>query len=201
MARPYLSESQITDQRCRLTQAALTLYRTRGYEALTLRGVAAQVGMSHFTPYRYFKSKDDLLAAIKTEVFLHFEQHLQIALDPLLAPIERLRRLCVAVVDYARLFPDDYRLIFALRQPPTRDYPDLQAVWRRTAEFVISACQEAIDAGQLQGDAITWAHVAWSAIHGLVSLHVANLLVLDRDIESLIEPILRALLPVPQGLT
>lgn len=199
MARPFLSDSQVTDQRRRLTLEALSLYRTQGVEAVTLRRLAARAGMSHFTPYRYFQSKDELLAAIKTEVFAHFAEHLESVDLPEAQPIDRLRHICRAVVDFARRQPEDYRLIFSLRQPPVADYPPLQAVWTRTAEFVISVCQKAIDAGQLQGDARTWAHLAWSSIHGLLSLHLANLLVLGRDVDAMVGPLMQALLPTLPG--
>jgi len=195
MARPALSDAQLARQRRRLTAAALDLYRTRGYEAVTLRRVATRVRMSHVTPYRYFESKDELLAAMKADVFAKFAEHMRVAAESAVRPIDRLRRLYLSVFDFARRHPADYRLIFSLRQPLIARYPLLRAAWKDAADFVILTCQQAIDAGQLQGDATTWVHVAWSSIHGLLSLHVANLLILGRDFESLIEPVMQTLLP------
>mgnify|MGYP003575627146 CR=1 FL=1 len=195
MARPALDEAQLQEQRDRLIAAGLALYRAGGYEAGTLRNLAAQLGMSHATPYRYFKSKDELVAAIRTQVYTHFAEHLEKADMPALPPLQRLRRICLGVVDFGRRFPDDYRLIFSLRQAPVGKYPPLQEVRERALAYVIDICREAINAGQLVGDATTWAHIAWSAMHGLLSLHVANLLVVGRDLDNLVEPLLHALLP------
>jgi len=194
MPRPTLTDVQLQNQRQRLTDAALALYRSRGLEAVSLRRVAARLRMSHVTPYRYFDSKDDLLAAMKTDVFLRFADHLRLAVEAWVAPLQRVRSLCLSVVEFARDQPQDYRLIFSLHQPPITRYPQLRAAWMSTAEFVIALCQEAIDAGQLRGDVRTWAHLAWSSLHGLLSLHVANLLVLDRDIDALVEPLIRTLM-------
>lgn len=195
MARPALAAAEIQEQRERLIGAALALYRTQGYEAVTLRGLAAQLGISHVTPYRYFKSKEALFAAIRTEVYTHFADHFEAADLPDQPPLMRLRSMCLAFVDFGRRYPDDYRLIFSLRQPAADEYPALQEVRERPMNYAIAICQQAIDAGQLQGDAKTWAHVAWAAIHGLLSLHVANLLMFERSLDSLVEPLLSALLP------
>jgi AcrR family transcriptional regulator len=194
MPRPTLTEAQVAVQRRRLTDAALSLYRGCGYEAVTLRRVGAKLRMSHVTPYRYFESKDDLFAAMKAQIFVRFGEHLKQAAGTGGGPVARLRNVCLSAVEFARHHPEDYRLIFSLRQPPIAQYPGLREAWMNTADFVISLFQDAIDAGRLQGDARTWAHTAWSSIHGLLSLHVANLLVLGRDIDDLVDPIIRTLL-------
>lgn len=195
MARPALAAAEVQEQRERLIAAALALYRAQGYEAVTLRGLAAQLGISHVTPYRYFKSKEALFAAIRTEIYTHFADHLEAADRPDQPALVRLRSICLAVVDFGRRYPDDYRLIFSLRQPAASEYPELQKIRVRPMNYAIVICQQAIDSGQLQGDAKTWAHVAWSSIHGLLSLHVANLLMFGRSLDSLVEPLLSALLP------
>ncbi len=155
--------------------------------------------MSHFTPYRYFQSKDELLAAIKTEVFAHFAEHLESVDLPEAQPIDRLRHICRAVVDFARRQPEDYRLIFSLRQPPVADYAiagGLDA--HRGVRHLL--CQKAIERSVAEAIQRTWAHLAWSMIHGLLSLHLAeNLLVLGRDVDAMVGPLMQALLPTLPG--
>src|SRR5918996_2764435 len=55
------------DRRRRVIDAAFELGAERGYEAVQMRGVSALAGVSLATIYRYFSSKDHLLAAAMTE--------------------------------------------------------------------------------------------------------------------------------------
>ncbi len=57
-----LTQSQ-TDRRDRVIRAALELGAEGGYEAVQMRDVAARAGVALGTIYRYFSSKDHLLAA------------------------------------------------------------------------------------------------------------------------------------------
>lgn len=47
-----------------LVQAALTILERDGADALSLRAIAAEVGVSHTAPYAHFKNKRDLIEAI-----------------------------------------------------------------------------------------------------------------------------------------
>src|SRR5688572_5482780 len=52
-----------------LVQAGLKLLTDGGLSALSLRGAAQLTGVSHAAPYRHFKDKDALLAAIAEQGF------------------------------------------------------------------------------------------------------------------------------------
>jgi AcrR family transcriptional regulator len=61
-----LSQDQI-DRRRRLIEAAFELGAAGGYEAVQMRDVSMTANVALATIYRYFSSKDDLLAAAMTE--------------------------------------------------------------------------------------------------------------------------------------
>src|SRR5208283_5033347 len=52
-----------------LLRAAVALIAEVGPAAFTLREVARRAGISHNAPYRHFREKDELLAAVATEGF------------------------------------------------------------------------------------------------------------------------------------
>jgi AcrR family transcriptional regulator len=88
-ARPLrraLAQSQI------LTAAA-DRFRARGYRATTLDEIAAQVGMSKATVYGYFRSKEQLLAAIFHRTMSLFERELTAIRRSGAPPEEQLRRV------------------------------------------------------------------------------------------------------------
>jgi len=57
--RPKKSE----ETRRRVVDAALTLFRKRGFDATTMRDVAAAAGLSLGAAYYYFRSKDEIVLA------------------------------------------------------------------------------------------------------------------------------------------
>lgn len=66
-ARPAVDLSSLTpgqtERRERVLRTALELGRVGGYDAVQMRDVAAEAGVALGTIYRYFSSKDHLLAA------------------------------------------------------------------------------------------------------------------------------------------
>ena len=68
---PRISEATVAEHRARqlrtLLDAARALVAEEGIEALSLAALARRVGLSRPTLYEYFRSKDDLVAAIVEE--------------------------------------------------------------------------------------------------------------------------------------
>jgi AcrR family transcriptional regulator len=81
--------------RAAIFNAALELFRTRGYEATTMRAIAEQAGLSLGSSYHYFPSKEHLVLEFYTH--LH-ELHLA-ASGPVLA---RERKLTARLRDVIR---------------------------------------------------------------------------------------------------
>ena len=69
MARTTGSDGQRTE--ALLRKAALTLIARHGYEAVTMRQMAAEIGVQAAALYRYFPTKEDLLFTLMRE---HMEE-------------------------------------------------------------------------------------------------------------------------------
>ena len=64
MARPKQTEEQIAAMRERILDAALALLSEQGPEALSIRAIAKQVGVSHMALYTYFENRAALIMAL-----------------------------------------------------------------------------------------------------------------------------------------
>lgn len=73
-----------------LLQAAVELFGSRGYEAVSLRDVTAEVGLKAPALYNHFRSKDDLLIAAMTSALQAFNESVVDTDDPTAPAIERL---------------------------------------------------------------------------------------------------------------
>jgi AcrR family transcriptional regulator len=79
--------------RAGIMTAAADLFRQRGYRATTLEAIARTVGVSKPTLYGYFRSKEELLAAIFHRAMSLFERDLTAIRTSGDKPAEQLRRV------------------------------------------------------------------------------------------------------------
>ncbi|MBM4439319.1 MAG: TetR family transcriptional regulator [Candidatus Rokubacteria bacterium] len=79
--------------RAGILTAAADLFRQRGYRAATLDEIARKVGVSKPTLYGYFRSKEELLAAIFHRTMSLFERDLEAIRASADDPPARLRRV------------------------------------------------------------------------------------------------------------
>lgn len=69
------------DLKAVLLDETARILREEGESALSLRALAANVGVSRTAPYHHFKDKESLLCAVAEEGFVRFEQAMATALD------------------------------------------------------------------------------------------------------------------------
>lgn len=191
MPRP-LRQEDITAFRAELCRVAERLFAEKGYGGVTLRALAAELGVSAMTPYRYFRNKDEIFQAVRTQAFHRFGVRIEAAASGIACPIERIRAAGREYLRFAVEEPQAYRIMFSLDPPPEDDeYEPLQdEELRRGWQVLHDAVTDAVARGLLAGDPVTLAHLAWLPLHGLVTLHLSKRLRLDRSLEQLAEPAL-----------
>ena len=195
MPRVALSEAEIQAFRERVCDGAAALFARQGYDAVTMRAIAEQVGCSPMTPYRYFADKADILAMIRARGHGRLADRLAAEAARATDPVERLRRLALVYVAFAQDETDSYRMMFQIQQEEDWEaYPDLATEGSRSWGEIRNAVGLAVDAGALEGDADTVAHCFWASTHGIVSLHLSGHLQMGKTLDDLIEPMFRMLL-------
>jgi AcrR family transcriptional regulator len=83
---PTLRERRKDETRAEIVTAALDLFERKGFEATTVEDIAAAVGMSARTFFRYFESKTAVVLHSKQE---HEAQHKEMLVQALLARPKR----------------------------------------------------------------------------------------------------------------
>jgi AcrR family transcriptional regulator len=169
-----LTQTDVADFRERLCEAATRLFDTRGREGFTMRELANELGVSAMTPYRYFRDKDDILAAVRARAFNRFADLLENAfLDAKTAP-EKSAAVYQAYVRFAFGEPAAYKLMFDLSQPDEADYPELIDASTRAKATMTTYVRELVKAGILEGDSELIGRVFWASLHGAVVLKLAG---------------------------
>jgi AcrR family transcriptional regulator len=188
-----LSEADIARFRERLCDAAEHLFAEHGPEAVTIRQLAAALWVSAMTPYRYFRDKDAILAAVRARGFDRHAQQLENAYAQTTDPVERANAIAAAYVDFALGNPEAYKLMFDIRQPSAHDYPDLVRAGERSRATMTAHLRELAAAGLLRGDPDRLGHMYWAALHGPIMLQLSGLLPEAFDAPTLISGLMSAL--------
>ena len=106
-----LTESDVAEFRERLIAAAERLFAEHGPDGVTMRQLASALGVSPMTPYRYFKDKDAILAAVRASGFARFASAMEGATAASADGLDRSQTTGRAYVRFALENQDAYRLM------------------------------------------------------------------------------------------
>ena len=183
--------------RTRLIDEAMALLEREGADAITLRSLAAAVGVSHMAPYRPFRDKEALLAALAEHGFAALGTAMQAAgarrAAAGAAPRDAFLGFGLAYLDFARTRPQLYRLMFGPALAGKVGHPGLAAAG--TATFVglaraVGGLLTPDDPFPVETHAIS----TWAMVHGLTMLMLDGRLALapgSAEETDLIEQVLR----------
>lgn len=165
--------------RATLLSASLELIRDEGAHALTLREVARRAGVSHNAPYRHFRDKDDLLAAVAEEGFSTLAAQMRAAIAPSDSPSDRLRRAGLAYIEFGLTHPEEFHVMFTIRLD-LNAHPSAKLAANSSFDLLLNlaeACQRSRPISC--ADPRTAAKIAWAHVHGIVELARRNQLELS----------------------
>jgi AcrR family transcriptional regulator len=180
-----LTPKEILCFRNRMCDHALTSFAKRGVEGISLRGLAADLSCSRTTPYRYFKNKADILAALRQREFGRIADKLEGALLQQSDSSKQLHALFRAYLQFAISYPDSYRVMYSVAQPYSDHYPELEAAIVRSGAPMRQVVVALVAAGKMYGEPVKICYLLWAGLHGLISLHLAHLLGNKQEIEEL----------------
>ena len=165
----------------RILEAAMDLVAEGGLEALSMARLADAVDYTPGALYRYYGSKDALLAALVAEVLGEVRSFLQRAearLPPRASGLTRVFALAQGYRAFARERPHSFALLAMTMAAPQVLLPELadaQPVTQQvlaTLELLAQALGEAEAAGQLAaGDVAERTLCLFATLQGLLQLH------------------------------
>lgn len=103
--RPVRRSSKAEQTRSGIVAAAMSLFRTGGYDATTMRAIAAEAGVSLGSAYYYFSGKEELVQAFYDQIQVEHAAAAEGAYDTV-EFADRLRGVMDSFLDVAGPFHD-----------------------------------------------------------------------------------------------
>ncbi|MBB4935545.1 AcrR family transcriptional regulator [Lipingzhangella halophila] len=177
-----------------IVTAARNLAETEGWDAVTTRRLAERIEYSQPVLYSHFSGKTAIVRAVALEGFAELAATLRAGRSGVEEPEQALTAIVRAYTEFADANPALYDAMFTLDTdlPFGRDDtpPPLRAAFTELFQVAAPLAQGS--------DAETFTEVAWSAIHGLVSLSRSGRLRPEQS-ERRLELLVAQLRAIPAG--
>jgi AcrR family transcriptional regulator len=159
-----------------LAGATQLLERSGGSEeAVTLRAVAREVGISAPSIYAHFADRQAIVDAIVNGAFSDFNEAIQAASDGAAqagaGPRARLRAMGAAYLEFAAERPNRYQLLFERRDLIGVGSEANRLIRNESFDLLVASVQACVDAGiSASDDPARDAMAIWAALHGFATL-------------------------------
>lgn len=159
----------------KIAAKARKLLASGGVEAVTMRKIAAGVGITPMAVYRHFADRDALLTSLADEGFAELANRVA-AVGSAGKLSTRLTKFLDINLDFALEHPRMFELMFLSRREGSRKFPtDFKAGKSPTANPMADLLQEGMDSGYFLADDV-WEIVFESGalLQGLVMLYLGG---------------------------
>jgi AcrR family transcriptional regulator len=136
-------------------------------------------------PYRYYKDKVDIIAAVRAAAFRRFAAELEAPRSTPRDTVAQSRAVGDAYVAFAFAHPHLYRLMFDMAPVEPGRYPELDAAIEQARGTMTRHVEELVRQGFLTGEPEIIGHVFWASLHGLIVLQLAGQLAAEPGFEKL----------------
>lgn len=153
-----------------LIDEAGTVLERYGVEAITFRGLARALDVSHAAPGHHFSDRTELLAELAANGYAGLADAMAEAQETS-EPEDWLRRSGQAYVRFGVSNPERYRMMFASRLVSEDGPQNLLDESARAYLLLLRACYQQEPDGDPSGYTVEEAELsAWSMVHGAVML-------------------------------
>ncbi|MFK8012757.1 MAG: TetR/AcrR family transcriptional regulator [Marinicellaceae bacterium] len=180
------------DLKAALLKAAEHLIIIKGIDALSLRGIATEAGVSHMAPYAHFKNKSELFQTIAASGFMKLARKLKRIKKKSLKSDDLVLLYGVAYIKFAISNPQLYKLMLSQTHPEQQVKKNIQ-IKKSVSESEKKLNQASRSTYILLRDCFTQdetdehklnikAQGAWALVHGVASLLITGQIVIDKKL-------------------
>ena len=155
--------------RQQILDAARELFVREGYDAVSMRRIAARIEYSPTAIYLHFPDKQSILTALCDETFEKLSMRLATHFSRTTDPLERLRGGLRLYCEFGLAHPHHYTVSFLVR--PRDQRTTEPTAGHRAFAFLQAAVAGCMASGAIRpGEVETTSQSLWAACHGVVAL-------------------------------
>jgi AcrR family transcriptional regulator len=189
-----------------ILDVASRLFSKLGYENVTLRAIAEEMGYAHATLYRYFPDKSHLLAEICHETFSLLISELDAISNKNPDPVERLFETARGFVRFGLKHPQHFRIVFFGPEDRNgiRAGEFINEIGRPLFDRLVKIFCDCSNGRLALSDPLLDAHTWWSSMFGITQVlitqgNLPHLSPPERVMERTIQIMWAGLIAVPQA--
>jgi AcrR family transcriptional regulator len=200
-------QAERRDQRRQdIIDVASRLFSKLGYENVTLRAIAEEMGYAHATLYRYFPDKSHLLTEVCRETFALLISELDAIYDKNPDPVERLFETARGFVRFGLKHPQHFRIVFFGPEDRNgiRAGEFINEIGRPLFDRLVKIFRDCSNDRLALSDPVLDAHTWWSSIFGITQVlitqgNLPHLSAPERVVERTMQVMWAGLMTVPQS--
>ena len=156
-----------------IIEASLQMIEKEGVDTLSIREVAKKAGVTHQAPYRHFKNREALLAALAQDGLEKLFSYLQQSFRTEGAPSLNLVKLGQAYFSWGLKNPDHFRLMFGHSIPDFETSEELGLAAQKILDLVNFVVIQNQKAKLFRpGEPRSISRQLWAAVHGTTLLFI-----------------------------
>jgi AcrR family transcriptional regulator len=157
-----------------LIDTALEIISEQGADDVSLRQIAKRANVSHTAPYRHFKDKNAILAAVAREGFdMMLRQTEERITRSKGNELEHFAICGLSYIDFALNYPSHYRVMFGTRIENSYFSDEFTPESTPSFQLLCDKISICLEKGLLKaGDIKEMAMAAWSIAHGFAMLRI-----------------------------
>jgi AcrR family transcriptional regulator len=164
-------------RRQEILNAASALFSQHGYENVTLRAIAEELGYAHAALYRYFPDKSSLLAEICRETFDLLTAEVDRLQTPDKNPEQRLFDTSRGFVRFGLTHPQHFRIVFfgPENRGGVRAGEYIEEIGKPLFERLVKIFVECSEAAGLRtSNRLLDAHTWWASLFGVTQVLITS---------------------------
>ena len=170
-----------------IMDAARDLFIVKGYQHVSMRQIAKELGYSHGAIYYHFTNKAELFYALVEEHFSMLEHKLLELAQAPLAPREKLEAILLGYIEFGLNHQSHYEIMFLIKDEEVRNFLNQSPfeTYELFAQTVYSLCEKQLSIQDI-----------WSiflSLHGFVTHYLRHVLQYE-DVLDMAEAHVRFLL-------
>jgi AcrR family transcriptional regulator len=176
MPKKAYTEEEITSLKIKIMDEASRIMAEKGVTNISMRNLAASLGMTAPNLYNYFPSKHELFLETTLRGFSLLSENMQLAASGIQDPRERLRAILKSALPFAKQWSGYWELIFhppiSLSEFEGTPFEEADHILReKTFSLMMDSVAEVAKVSGGEGEIPVRAITAMTNVHGLVDLY------------------------------